>query len=171
MIGLKIAKAAALASSLVVFAGEARANAPTRDERQIAELMDRFAAAMSNKDIDGAMKAYVPDESYFLFDVVTPRQFVGTASLRRRTQDNFASTKGPIAFSISDLSITTDGTLAFSHCLTHQSGSGIDGKAYDVTWRTTNDFRKIKGHWYIVMEHDSVPIDLATGKPDFASRP
>jgi hypothetical protein len=32
-------------------------------------------------------------------------------------------------------------------------------------------YRKIKGHWLIVQEHVSVPVDLATLKPDLRSQP
>jgi hypothetical protein len=37
--------------------------------------------------------------------------------------------------------------------------------------RVSDVYRKIKGQWLVVHEHVSVPIDLATSKPDFASKP
>jgi hypothetical protein len=32
-------------------------------------------------------------------------------------------------------------------------------------------YRRIHGEWLIVQEHVSVPVDLATGKPDLMSKP
>jgi len=43
--------------------------------------------------------------------------------------------------------------------------------AGSITWRDTAAYRKIGGNWLIVHEHGSVPVDLATGKPDLASKP
>jgi hypothetical protein len=37
--------------------------------------------------------------------------------------------------------------------------------------RVTNGYRKIDGNWLIVHSHVSVPVDLATGKPDLSSTP
>jgi ketosteroid isomerase-like protein len=40
-----------------------------------------------------------------------------------------------------------------------------------MTARVTDVYRKVAGHWRIVQEHVSVPVDLASGKPDFTSKP
>jgi hypothetical protein len=37
--------------------------------------------------------------------------------------------------------------------------------------RVTDGYRKFGSEWLIVLEHVSVPVDLATGKADFASNP
>jgi hypothetical protein len=37
--------------------------------------------------------------------------------------------------------------------------------------RVTDVYRKLKGKWLIVQEHVSVPVDLATQKPDLLSKP
>ncbi len=41
----------------------------------------------------------------------------------------------------------------------------------DVAVRVTNVYRKIKGHWPIVQEHVSFPVDIDTGKADLLSKP
>ncbi|HUY19872.1 MAG TPA: hypothetical protein VMV15_11660 [Candidatus Binataceae bacterium] len=50
-------------------------------------------------------------------------------------------------------------------------GTAKDGKPFDATLRYTDGYRKIHGRWLIVLEHVSVPIDIATGEPDFSSKP
>jgi ketosteroid isomerase-like protein len=37
--------------------------------------------------------------------------------------------------------------------------------------RVTDVFRKLDGHWRIVQEHVSFPVDVSTGKADLLSRP
>jgi ketosteroid isomerase-like protein len=76
-----------------------------------------------------------------------------------------------VKFEISDLSVTADGTMGFSHSIQHLTGTDTKGQPVDVTVRVTDVYRKIKGNWLIVHEHVSVPVDLNTGKPDLSSRP
>jgi ketosteroid isomerase-like protein len=37
--------------------------------------------------------------------------------------------------------------------------------------RSTDVLRKQKGQWLIVQEHNSFPVDLATGQADMLSKP
>jgi ketosteroid isomerase-like protein len=46
-----------------------------------------------------------------------------------------------------------------------------EGQKVDLTVRVTDGYRKRKGKWFITHEHVSVPVDLATGKADLASKP
>ena len=71
---------------------------------------------------------------------------------------------GPLKFDISDLSVTTDGKLAYSHSIQHVKWTGTDGSPMEMTVRVTDVYRKIDGKWLIVQEHVSVPMDYATGK-------
>jgi len=50
-------------------------------------------------------------------------------------------------------------------------GTDTKGQPIDITVRVTDGYRKIAGDWVIVHEHVSVPVDLATGKPDLSSKP
>jgi hypothetical protein len=51
----------------------------------------------------------------------------------------------------------------------------LEGRFHDAfvakVVRVTDVYRKLKGKWLIVQEHVSVPVDLATQKPDLQSRP
>jgi len=113
----------------------------------------------------------VPDESLVVFDIIPPRQYVGAKAFRTNTENFVALFKGPVKFEVSDLHIEADGTLGYSHSIQHVSGTDAKGQPIDLTWRDTAAYRKIGGNWLIVHEHGSVPVDLATGKPDLASKP
>jgi uncharacterized protein (TIGR02246 family) len=145
--------------------------AATDDEAAIRSLEDRFTAAMNAGDIDAIMKVYVPDDSLVVFDLTPPRQYLGASAYRKEWMDLFAAIKGTPKFDITDLSVTADGNVAFSHSIQHLSGTDTKGQPLDLTVRVTDGYRKIGGNWLIVLEHVSVPVDLATGKPDLSSKP
>lgn len=145
--------------------------AASADEEAIRALEHRFAAALNAADIDAMMKNYVQDESLVVFDIVPPREHRGAAAYRKAWEGFFASFKGSPHIAISDLTITADGNVAFSHSIQHVTGTDRNGHRVDRTVRVTDGYRKINGEWLIALEHISVPIDLKSGKPDFASKP
>ena len=139
--------------------------------RQRSEREDRFAAAVNAGDVNAIMKSYVPDQSLVVFDVVPPRQYLGADAYRKDWVGFLAAFKGPVKFDITDLAIATEGNLAFSHSIQRVRGTDTKGQPLDLTVRVTDGYRKIGGNWLIVLEHVSVPVDLATGKPDLSSKP
>lgn len=155
----------ALASATAAFAVAAD------DEAAIRALEDRFAAAFNAGDVEAMMKNYVPDKSLVVFDVVPPRQHLGADAYRKAWVGFFASFKGTPKIAITDLGITVDGNLGFSHSVQHVTGTDKQGHPIDRTVRVTDGYRKVGGDWLIVLEHISVPVYLATGKPDLASKP
>jgi len=111
------------------------------DEAAIRSLEDKFVAAFNAGDIDAIMKNYVPDTSLVIFS-----HFKGTPKIV-----------------ISDLGITVDGHIGFSHSIQHVTGTDMQGRSVDRTVRVTDGYRKFGDNWLIVLEHVSVPVDLTTG--------
>ena len=142
-----------------------------KDEAAIRALETKFAAAFNAKDLDAIMKVYVPDASLLVFDVVPPRQYAGADAYRKDWQGLLGLFPGSLKFEISDLHVFAAGALAYGYSIQHLSGADAKGQMIDLTVRVTDVYRKIKGHWLVVHEHVSVPVDLATGKPDLASKP
>jgi uncharacterized protein (TIGR02246 family) len=148
-----------------------RVATPIDDEAAIRALEENFVAALNTGDIDAMMRNYVTDDSLIVFDVVTPRQHVGAEAYRKAWRGFFATFKGTPKIAISDLSITVGGNVGFGHSIQHVTGTDVHGKPVDRTVRVTDGYRKVGGKWLIAHEHVSVPIDLATGKPDITSKP
>ncbi len=146
------------------------ADAQTNDEKAIRALNQRFHAAFKAKDVNAIMSVYVPDESLVVFDVIPPRQYVGAKAYRKDFEDFVAAFPGPMEYEITDLSITASGTLGFSHRIDTLVLTDKEGKRVNLVARVTDVYRKSKGKWLIIHEHVSVPVDLATGKPDVLSK-
>jgi ketosteroid isomerase-like protein len=164
---------AALASTSVSMsaAAQAAASAKPDDKAAIEALEQQFTAAFNAKDADAIMKVYIPGPSLVVFDVVPPRQYVGADAYLKDWQGLFAAFPGPTVFKELDLSITTAGSMAYSHFFGDSLMTAKDGSKVDLVCRVTHVYRKIHGHWLIVHEHVSVPVDLKTGKPDLLSKP
>jgi ketosteroid isomerase-like protein len=106
-----------------------RAQGSPKHAAMIKALEDRFAAACNAKDVDGIMKAYVPDESLQVFDIIPPRQYAGAKAYRKDWEEFLATLKGPLKYEISDLTVAADRTLGLrtqystSHRHRHQGAA------------------------------------------------
>jgi uncharacterized protein (TIGR02246 family) len=146
------------------------AGTKAQDQADIRALEDRFLTAFKAKDINAIMACYVPDQSLIVFDAVPPRQYTGAPAYRKDFEDFFAAYPGPFDGTLSDLDITVGGDVAYGHSIQHASLTDKAGKKLEVTVRVTDGYRKINGQWLISHEHVSVPVDLATLKPDLDSK-
>jgi ketosteroid isomerase-like protein len=160
-----------LAAMAINFGVVAFARADANDIAQIRTLENRLAAAAEARNPDAIMKAYLPGETLFVFDVIPPRQYVGAKAFRKDWEEFLGGTKGPLKYEITDVDVTVIGTVAYGHSIQRIEATGVKGDPIDLTTRVTDVYRKIKSNWVIVQEHISIPVDLDTGKPDFSSKP
>ena len=141
------------------------------DKADITALENRVAAGVEAKDVNAIMANYVPGDSLIVFDLIPPRQYVGSDAYKKDWAGVIAGCADSPKMEISDLDITADGKLGFSHSIQHFVCTDAKGNKGDMTMRATDAYRKVKGKWLIVHEHLSAPIDLATGKADLTSKP
>jgi ketosteroid isomerase-like protein len=155
------------------FGAAQRAQAQSKDEQAIRALETKFAMAFVAKNVDEIMKFYAPGDQLLVFDLITPRQYAGWDAYKKDWESTFAMMKGTPEFDTKDLSVTTDGKLAWSHSIQHASWTGTDGTPFEMTVRVTDCYKKIDGKWLIVLEHVSVPLDFSGPKPspDMMSKP
>jgi len=148
-----------------------RVQAYANDKSEITAVEQRLLEGFKAKDPNKIMSCYTPDETLFVFDVVPPRQYVGAKAYRADWEGLFAQYPGPIEADMSELSVMADRTLGYAHLIVHAVLTDKDGKKTDTNVRTTDVFRKTGGKWLIVHEHNSVPVDFATGKADLIAKP
>jgi uncharacterized protein (TIGR02246 family) len=170
---VKLQKTGATISVIFVAFSVMALGAPARADAgaDIRALEERFVAAFKAKDLDAIMKAYAPGQTLVVFDVVPPRQYVGAAAYRKDWQTFFDTFEGPITVELTDLDVSADRNLAYSHSIQRVAGTDRQGKKLDLTVRVTDVYKKARGRWFIIHEHVSVPVDLDTGKPDLSSKP
>lgn len=142
-----------------------------RDKAAIEALEAQFAVAFNAKDVSAIMRLYEPGSGLFVFDLSPPRQHVGWADYKADWEDTFKPIPGPIHFSISHLSVTVVGPVAYGHSIQEVRFTRANGSKGDLVVRVTDVYRKMHGRWLIVQEHVSVPVDPDTGKADLLSKP
>jgi len=146
--------------------------APGGDRAQIEALYKTFAEAFNKKNVDEIMSIYANNGTLFVFDVIPPRQYPSWAAYRKDWVDLFKGYKtGKV--SVSDLSITvdSDGNSAWTHYIVPGTFVGPNGSKQTFVVRSTDVLQRINGKWLIVQEHNSIPVDLITLKPDLLSKP
>ncbi len=126
------------------------------DEQSIREVVDRWARAVSRKDVADAIACLAPE--VLTFDLAPPLQHEGLAVIRRGLEDWFPTWDGPISLQIHDLRITADGHAAYCTSLQRMRGTKTDGTKPDLWFRSTMGLRNIGGTWRIAHEHASTPF-------------
>src|SRR5665213_3965564 len=162
------AVAVAILASTGAVAAEPAANS---DKAAIQALEDTYNEGFNSKDVDKAMSVYAPGSQLFVFDVVPPREYKGWDAYKKDFEGLFTTFPGPMKNTISEQTIHVVGSLAYGHNIETGEFTGKDVMNVKIVARTTDIYRKINGKWLIVEEHNSVPVDLDTMKPDLLSKP
>ena len=127
------------------------------EESQIRELIDDWASALRAKDAGGVLSCQASD--FVQFALAPPLQYAGASSLDKKgLEEWFSSFQGTLDYTVRDLRITVDSTVAYCHSLNRISGTRLGGEKTDLWFRETMCFRKIAGEWKISHEHESVPF-------------
>lgn len=159
---------AILASANAVAADQPAADA---DKAAIQALEDTYNEGFNSKDVDKVMSVYAPGKQLFVFDVVPPREYKGWEAYKKDFEGLFSGFPGPMKNTISEQTIHVVGSVAYGHNIQTGEFTAKDGKKVKIVARTTDIYRKMNGKWLIVEEHNSVPVDLMTMKPDLLSKP
>jgi uncharacterized protein (TIGR02246 family) len=139
------------------------------DKAAIQALYNDFNDAFQKKDVNRIMAFYAPD--VFVFDVVPPREYPTWDAYKKDWEDLFVQFPGPVTNSFSELNITVVGSVAYDRYISDGTVTAKDGSKAHLVVRSTDVLRKANGKWQIVLEHNSVPVDLNTGKADLLSQP
>jgi len=151
--------------------GKAGKASGSGDKSKIEALYQEYTKAFKAKDVNGIMANYAPRDQLFVFDVIPPREYVGWDAYKKDFENLFAALPGPVDNTMSELSITVVGPVAYSHNIQTGYFTAKDGTRVPWAVRTTDVLRKMNGKWLIVQEHVSVPVDFSTGKADMMSKP
>lgn len=146
-----------------------RAQAPASSgEAAIKALYTKWNDAFNKKDVDGIMSLYAPD--VFVYDVIPPRAYPSWDAYKKNWTDLFVQFP-TVNNTVSDLHVTVVGPVAYTRFINSGTMTAKDGTQSHVVVRSTDVWRRINGRWLIVQEHNSIPVDLNTSKPDMLSTP
>jgi ketosteroid isomerase-like protein len=124
------------------------------NELQIRTLIENWAAAVRNKDMDGILAYHSAD--IVMFDVPPPFQSTGIEAYRK-TWDIFFKYTKPGVFDIEQLHVIADEHIAFAYATMKCSDKSDSVDFVELPFRLTVGLKKIDDQWIIVHEHHSIP--------------
>jgi ketosteroid isomerase-like protein len=118
-------------------------------------VVESWLAAVRRRDIAGILQNHSPD--IVMFDVPPPFQSRGIEAYRKTWDLFFSWSSDPVAFDVTEMSITAGADVAFAVAAMRCAGPGANGEPESLDFRLTVGLRKIDGRWTITHEHHSVP--------------
>ena len=123
---------------------------PSNEETEIRQLIDAWAQAVRDVDMDAILANHTDD--IVMFDVPVPLQSKGMQAYKATWELFFQYSKGgPGSFDIVELEVTAGGNVAFAHGVLSIVGTQL---------RLTMGLRKENGRWLIAHEHHSYPAEI-----------
>jgi uncharacterized protein (TIGR02246 family) len=126
-----------------------------KDESEIRNIFDNWAAAVRREDMDGIRANHSPE--IIMFDVPPPLLSRGIDAYMQTWQTFFRSQARPIVFDFGDVQITAGEQVAFATAIGRCVYIEPSGEHTNLEFRLTMCFRKLDGEWWITHEHHSVP--------------
>jgi ketosteroid isomerase-like protein len=140
------------------------------NEAQIQRLIEKWTAAVRDKDLDAIMAYYAPD--IVAYDAIIQLQFKGIDAYRQHWKFCLGLCEGAMLFEPRDLVIHADGTVAFAHWLCSCGGTDDKGESKSSWMRASAGYRHTNhGGWKAVHEHFSAPFEMESGKALFDLKP
>ncbi|MFI1306088.1 YybH family protein [Streptomyces sioyaensis] len=127
------------------------------DEARIREVLEDRAAATTARDARRFLSHCAPE--IVEFSLAPPLQYKGPQARDQRAVEAwYATWRGPIEVTLTQLEITVGDDVAFGHSINRMRGTKTDGFEVELWSRATVGLRRIDGTWKITHAHDSVPF-------------
>ena len=128
-------------------------------EAEIRELIENWARAVREQDLDGVLAGHVED--IVMFDVPTPVQVRGIEAYRKTWPPFFdhQNSDSAAAFDIVSLDVTAGEEVAFATAILCCGTREELDENPEPRLRLTVGLRKESGHWAIAHEHHSFPAE------------
>lgn len=127
------------------------------DEVQIRQLVQRWAAAVHDGDLDTVLDAHAPD--IVMFDVPPPQEGIrGIEAYREVWPPFFEWQRQGACFEIVELDVTAGAEVAFARALLRCGKPDDFVEHPDRRLRLTLGLRKDDGRWVVAHEHHSFAL-------------
>ena len=132
-------------------------NQQHQPQDRVRALLEEWADAIRNKDIERLMACYAPD--VVAYDMMPPLEWRGAEAYRAAWAQGLAM-PGSFEVELYEPVITASEDIAFAVALAHFDVVPPNGETYGGWFRWTAGFARANGEWKIVHEHSSVPIEM-----------
>jgi ketosteroid isomerase-like protein len=147
----------------VAWGGGSNAASGKSDKQQIIDLEHGLIAATNQKNVDEMMSYYDGTDRLIIFDAIPPLKHSGTQAWRKNLE-GFVAADNPGILEITQLEIINDGKIGYAHSIQRFTGTDKSGKKVAMAFWVTDCLEKENDKWKIVHEHNSMPMDYASGR-------
>jgi len=126
------------------------------NEDQVRELVENWAQAVRNKDIEKILAHH--SDNIVMFDVPKPFVSIGMDAYRKTWDTFFALTKLGV-FDIQELDVIADENVAFCFATMKCADKSNSEDFVELDFRLTIGLQKTNNNWTIVHEHHSIPSE------------
>ena len=126
------------------------------NEDQVRELVENWAQAVRNKDIEKILAHHSND--VVMFDVPKPFVSIGIDAYSK-TWDTFIAFTKLGVFEIQELNVIADENVAFCFATMKCADKSNSEDFVELDFRLTIGLQKINNNWTIVHEHHSIPSE------------
>jgi ketosteroid isomerase-like protein len=123
----------------------------TTEDAEIRSLIERWAAAVRNRDLEGILRHHAPD--ILMFDVPPPVRSQGINAYKDTWDLFFSASLTPVVFDIVEMHVTASAEVGFVAAVMRCH----DRKDGELIFRLTVGLRKIGHQWIVTHEHHSLP--------------
>jgi uncharacterized protein (TIGR02246 family) len=154
------------AVAFLALMGAPHAKELSKEELAIKAVIDESSQGWLERDLDKIMVMYNNSELMF-FDLMPPlKDCCGAERGRKKLEEFFAGTVGPVTSDFRELEIHADHDMAYTTALYYFAFTSKAGKKHEINARITDVWRRIDGKWTVVHEHCSVPAKVAEWMAD-----
>lgn len=128
---------------------------PATEEERVRSLVEDWARAVRNRDLDGILAHHADD--VVMFDVPPPLRSDGLDAYRATWDTFFRWARDAGVFDIEDLRVVAGERVAVCFASMRCAGYGSNDEREELAFRLTVGLEKQEGEWTVVHEHHSVP--------------
>jgi ketosteroid isomerase-like protein len=139
------------------------------DEAAIEKILNDGCASFVSGEAATSVDLYLKDVT--VFDIAPPRMKTHdqVVAFNKALLDAVAGHPTCVYEEIHPVILTPK--YAYSWAVLYTTGKLKDGKQFAFRERSTDVWEKVAGHWRVMHEHNSVPVDVFTGTADLESKP
>jgi len=137
--------------------------ATTSDQTSIEDIKERLLTKSKdyfNRDLDRVMDVYLNREDICIFD--PPIIYYGYEATKKMIRDFISGCVGPMRIEYQSPEVKVSGDLACSWQVARLQYDLKSGQKVDVQCRMTDAWRRVNGKWYVIHEHNSLPLEADT---------
>ncbi len=137
-------------------------------EKQIIEILNSYAKAYANKDLDSMLELFLDDPDIVAIGTGQDEWVYGFGELKEGFKRDIAQSEN-INVEFDNISVSNVENAAWASSYMNMNAK-VSGEEIILRGRLTTVFKKVEDNWYIVQLHYSLPVEAQKDGHSFPER-